>query len=584
MTSKVIQTITGNDVQYKVIKDGYKTITETIHITDDMPTRTTYDLSPSTVVHNPELDYTVDTSHEYPPVITFNKNVVTPDDTEITTNKYVLAPYGQDYVITDNQQEDNFIKVGNIQVSKDGIVSGFTTSNGLRLSDQKSYSTGEINSMEMVFKIHTPTEGNWTTNGRIINSTTSYDSFALDISQTRPCFCFINADSSIGKTVEVAPANMTSNTDYWIKVTYDGTNLYGYYSLDGENYTLQGTLEHSSNDLYIDSSFSIGNRSYDSYSNCVWNGTIDLKECQIKVNDEIWWQPTFSKLISNYVVIGELKIYNGITQQPFTSTNYVNTIPQSFTQVSPTASSWEWVFKIEQYVTSNQIQCLYSQGRQYETMLSVNASNKLNLVINNTANSTSVVAMTGSTTLVSGNSYWIKARFTGSSYQLLLSTDGKTWRSEASTSSTTKLAATSNENWHIGYNYHSNSSYYYLLQSKLNLHESYIKVNEEYWWRGIKIDSNTFIPGILDTSYLDTGDQVTLNLYDVETNKRTLILNTNRDVTVQNKQYVEYNGEITIPNHGLSVYDPEKYTWSKYRIVTLNVNDEDTGIYTEGNI
>lgn len=34
MTSKVIQTITGNDVQYKVIKDGYKTITETIHITD----------------------------------------------------------------------------------------------------------------------------------------------------------------------------------------------------------------------------------------------------------------------------------------------------------------------------------------------------------------------------------------------------------------------------------------------------------------------------------------------------------------------------------------------------------------------
>ena len=110
----------------------------------------------------------------------------------------------------------------------------------------------------------------------------------------------------------------------------------------------------------------------------------------------------------------------------------------------------------------------------------------------------------------------------------------------------------------------------------------------------IKKDGNTIftntnmvgeeVPGILDSSYLDTGDQVTLNLYDVETNKRTLILNTNRDVTVQNKQYVEYNGEITIPDHGLSVYDPEKYTWSKYRIVTLNVNDEDTGIYTEGNI
>ena len=132
MTSKVIQTITGNDVQYKVIKDGYKTITETIHITDDMPTRTTYDLSPSTVAHNPELNYTIDTSHEYPPVITFNKNVVTPDDTEITTNKYVLAPYGQDYVLMDeDNNEDNFSRVGNVKISKEGVVNGFSSNNYL---------------------------------------------------------------------------------------------------------------------------------------------------------------------------------------------------------------------------------------------------------------------------------------------------------------------------------------------------------------------------------------------------------------------------------------------------------------------
>ena len=92
------------------------------------------------------------------------------------------------------------------------------------------------------------------------------------------------------------------------------------------------------------------------------------------------------------------------------------------------------------------------------------------------------------------------------------------------------------------------------------------------------------VPGILDSSYLDTGDQVTLNLYDVETNKRTLILNNNRDVTVTGKQFVQYDGQVTIPEHGLSVCDPETQLWSKYRIITLNVNDEDTGIYTEGNI
>lgn len=564
MTSKVIQTITGNDVQYKVIKDGYKTITETIHITDDMPTRTTYDLSPSTVAHNPELDYTIDTSHEYPPVITFNKNVVTPDDTEITTNKYVLAPYGQDYFVIDNQQEDNFTKVGNVQVDKDGIVSGFSSSNylttdGLTLN----------NSVEFVFKFTTGTD------------ITSFQNIFASYPLTE--MYIENGDLKIWSETTssaISCGSVLENFTYYGKVVIENGVAILSYSTDGVTYTGDVSISDTENaSNYTNIGFGVSG-----ILERYFRGSIDLSESYIKINNEIWWQPTFSKLISNYVVIGELKIYNGITQQPFTSTNYVNTIPQSFTQVSPTASSWEWVFKIEQYVTSNQIQCLYSQGRVYETMLSVNALNKLNLVINNTANSTNVVAMAGSTTLVSGNSYWIKARFTGSSYQLLLSTDGKTWRSEASTSSTTKLAATSNENWHIGYNYHSNSSYHYLLQSKLNLHESYIKVNEEYWWRGIKIDSNTFIPGILDTSYLDTGDQVTLNLYDVETNKRTLILNTNRDVTVQNKQYVEYNGEITIPDHGLSVYDPEKYTWSKYRIVTLNVNDEDTGIYTEGNI
>lgn len=564
MTSKVIQTITGNDVQYKVIKDGYKTITETIHITDNMPTRTTYDLSPSTVVHNPELDYTIDTSHEYPPIITFNKNVVTPDDTEITTNKYVLAPYGQDYFVIDNQQEDNFTKVGNVQVNKDGIVSGFSSSNylttdGLTLN----------NSVEFVFKFTTGTD------------ITSFQNIFASYPLTE--MYIENGDLKIWSETTssaISCGSVLENFTYYGKVVIENGVATLSYSTDGVTYTGDVSISDTENaSNYTNIGFGVSG-----ILERYFRGSIDLSESYIKINNEIWWQPTFSKLISNYVVIGELKIYNGITQQPFTSTNYVNTIPQSFTQVSPTASSWEWVFKIEQYVTSNQIQCLYSQGRVYETMLSVNASNKLNLVINNTANSTQVVAMAGSTTLVSGNSYWIKARFTGSSYQLLLSTDGKTWESEALASSTTKLVATSNENWHIGYNYHSNSSYHYLLQSKLNLHESYIKVNGEYWWRGIKIDSNTSIPGILDSSYLDTGDQVTLNLYDVETDKRTLILNNNRDVTVTGKQFVQYDGQVTIPEHGLSVYDQETQSWSKYRIITLNVNDEDTGIYTEGNV
>ena len=111
MTSKVIQTFTGNDVTYKVIKDGYKTVTETIHVTDSMPTRNEYNVSPSSVIHNPNLNYSVDTSHIYPPVIKFNENVITPDDVEITKNEYILAPYDKEYLISDNVGGvDNFTR------------------------------------------------------------------------------------------------------------------------------------------------------------------------------------------------------------------------------------------------------------------------------------------------------------------------------------------------------------------------------------------------------------------------------------------------------------------------------------------
>ena len=54
MTSKVIQTKTGNQILYKIIKDGYKTITQTIDVVDSFPTRNVYNLEPSSVIHNPE--------------------------------------------------------------------------------------------------------------------------------------------------------------------------------------------------------------------------------------------------------------------------------------------------------------------------------------------------------------------------------------------------------------------------------------------------------------------------------------------------------------------------------------------------
>ena len=727
MTSKVIQTITGNDVQYKVIKDGYKTITETIHITDDMPTRTTYDLSPSTVVHNPELDYTIDTSHEYPPVITFNKNVVTPDDTEITTNKYVLAPYGQDYVLMDeDNNEDNFSRVGNVKISKDGVVNGFSSNNylttdGLTLN----------NSVEFVFKFTTGTD--------ITSFQNIFASYPLTEMYIENGYLKIWSETT---SSAISCGSVLENFTYYGKVVIENGVAILSYSTDGVTYTGDASISDTENaSNYTNIGFGVSG-----ILERYFRGSIDLSESYIKINNEIWWQPTWNKLSDNYIVGGSVYVNNGIAN------NLTTWLAPAFT---PTTDTWEFTTKIYtgNELTSHHNQILHNSTQNYA--MAVTRKGRTGTPMSSHINSS---WKNGTTSLSANTWYWFRfscinkvcklyitefdnqsecpsassmtlqctvtasASFIGNT--ITLSTDGseywggqidlkqtqfiegdkvwkykdiysnnaraytigtpnfyegklwgfstnsyvslpKSWRSTNNWEFVVKFKITSfnvsSVIWHaeifsnleIGANTGVLNSYnfqhgrgdgiftaeldkwywvkcilngttktYFVSEDGINYQQKvsqtdasinpssnyefriglssydgskpftngiidltgcYLKINNELLWKGSEISAD-FLPGILDSSYLDTGDQVTLNLYDVETNKRTLILNNNRDVTVQNKQYVEYNGEITIPDHGLSVYDPEKYTWSKYRIITLNVNDEDTGIYTEGNI
>ena len=734
MTSKVIQTITGNDVQYKVIKDGYKTITETIHITDDMPTRTTYDLSPSTVAHNPELNYTIDTSHEYSPVITFNENVVTPDDTEITTNKYILAPYGQDYSVVDNQQEDNFTKVGNVQVSKDGIVSGFGPTNSLQLP--QVFNPGN-NSWEIVLKIKFGSRRCY-----FFGNTNGTYGIVLG-KQNGKLEVFLSSNNSnwniTGGITDVA---LEDNTEYYIKLSYNLTSYQAEASIDGITWQTS-TITTSSEKIY-QSIFYLGSCWDKSTAYC--DGSIDLSESYIKINNEIWWQPTWNKLSDNYIVGGSVCVNDHI------ASNLTTWLAPMFT---PTTDTWEFTTKIYtgSELTSHQNQILHNLTQGYAMAIAKQGTSgtPMSSYINNTwtngttslsantwywfrfscinkvcrlyitefdnqsecpsvSNMTLQCTVTASVSFigniivlsVSGDQYWggqidlkqtqfiegdkvwkykdiysnnaraytigipnfYEGKLWGFSTNRYVSLP-KSWRSTNNWEFVAKFKITSfnvsSVIWHaeifsnleIGANTGVLNSYnfqrgqgdsiftaeldkwywvkcilngttktYFVSEDGINYQQKvsqtdtsinpssnyefriglssydgskpftngiidltgcYLKINDELIWKGSEKAAD-FLPGILDPNYSDTGDQVTLNLYDVETDKRTLILNNNRDVTVQNKQYVEYNGEITIPDHGLSVYDPEKYTWSKYRIVTLNVNDEDTGIYTEGNI
>ena len=181
---------------------------------------------------------------------------------------YDLPVYNKEYV--------NINKIGDFDIG-DGIVSNFYRDHYLTVT-LPNYSSGSVNSFEICMKVHTPT--NNTSNGRILNSTDSYDNLALDLGIT-PGFNFCGDTIGFGSQFD-------ADIDLWIKVQFDGTNLSLHHSLNGVDYTQDNSKSWSKNAVWFTSNtYSIGLRSYDFVDICFFNGTIDLNECYVKINDEI---------------------------------------------------------------------------------------------------------------------------------------------------------------------------------------------------------------------------------------------------------------------------------------------------------
>ena len=173
--------------------------------------------------------------------------------------------------------------------------------------------------------------------------------------------------------------------------------------------------------------------------------------------------------------------------------------------------------------------------------------------------------------------YLVQLEFTGTAYKSYISEDGLNFINIYTLETTSNIVATQNQC--IGCDQYAGGSQYF--NGSIDLKESWIKIEDEYFWNPVEKYSKVF-QGILDSAYIDTGDEVTLNLYDIQTDKRNLILNTNTNHNVNNIKFQEYIDTITIPEHGLSIYENDM--WSKRREVTLTVDDENVDIYTEGNV
>lgn len=121
MVKKSILAKVGDKINYKLIRDGYKTGKGNVVVTAEMDTETTITADVPSTTYTSNLDYEVDISGENPPIINIKNDITCPDDTVISKGKYLFYDIGQEYnVKNSNDVIEKISGIKNISLQDDG--------------------------------------------------------------------------------------------------------------------------------------------------------------------------------------------------------------------------------------------------------------------------------------------------------------------------------------------------------------------------------------------------------------------------------------------------------------------------------
>ena len=209
----------------------------------------------------------------------------------------------------------NFSVIGSLNIDYlTSTVSGFSTSNYIQLRD--AFNPGN-NPWEVQVKFTTSSDV--TTNQQILHSrmgTGNSGRFGIGLSFENTHFNFYCSTNGSSWSFDLyGTYTILTNTTYWVKIGWDGTEYYLEYSLDGETYTRDIT-NASTSGVYspLTSSF-IGVVNTGSFTNA-FGGSIVFSETNIKINDSVWWEGAtpyreiMPGILSNYTDDGSAVILN----------------------------------------------------------------------------------------------------------------------------------------------------------------------------------------------------------------------------------------------------------------------------------
>ena len=153
-----------------------------------------------------------------------------------------------------------------------------------------SYPIGSVNSFEIQFKVHTPSDLSGSQRGFNWNGgADSLDGPFLGIYKEYAALAFYNGSKYFDC---IAIENPSPNTDYIFKFVLNGLTCKNYYKLASDaEFTEYGTTNFSSkNDIrFRTKDFAIGCRTYDMLNICYFKGSVDLSASYILINGVYEW-------------------------------------------------------------------------------------------------------------------------------------------------------------------------------------------------------------------------------------------------------------------------------------------------------
>ena len=445
MVKKSILAKVGDKINYKLIRDGYKTGKGNVVVTAEMDTKTTIVADVPSTAYASNLDYEVDISGENPPVINIKRDITCPDDTVISKGKYLFYDIAQEYAIEDKNKIiepiKNYTKVGNVSVDSNGIASNFSTSNYIKLN------TYLPSTFDIVIKYKH-------------NSVTDSQSGELIANPITDNSLYIYHSSRYGMTLYVKGVSTSFQTDnpvqyetgswYWIRLIYNGDEA-KIYVIKDNNYTIKTLPPLSSwnheltkpvSNLWKDMYVTIGaNIPYGKYN----TGSIDLNNTYIyelgtsytsylKGIKDLKLQDTGAELTTklfdyhyreeipykvNLTKIGNISINPDGTVSNFSTSNYLRMLDKP----SSSTTNFEMLFHFKCTSFSNSEILIGDSGNVWNNVLVYVYNNRFQIGTNR-------YWYTGTHEILLNKEYWGKVIFNNGTLSSYISEDGITYEQD----------------------------------------------------------------------------------------------------------------------------------------------------------